>query len=214
MGTGTGLTWARPSPDGFTLRASRRDSSSWLVRVQVSGNILVKLSNAWAAPVRSTNLPSIFTPQLTAVRFRYHADKVKRGPALRRYGYEEKLLQEGLLPRQAGGKELPMPTYTPKNSWNEKRALFGQNDYIDILGPIDSVTRKALHPTKLLYNVPPWLRGVQGNEFQILVRKKKMVGTKGYPLSHPTKWAQMNRRINYLYKYLNRKTKTPFWKDA
>ena len=33
--------WTRPFHDGFTLRASRLDSSSWRVRVQVSGEKLV-----------------------------------------------------------------------------------------------------------------------------------------------------------------------------
>ncbi len=151
---------------------------------------------------------------MTSVRFRYHAEKVARGPALRRYGYEDKLFQEGLLPRSRNAKPLPMPTYTPKNAWTEKRAQFGQNDYIDILGPMDSITRKTLHPTKLLYHVPSWLRGFSGNEFQTLIRRRKMVAHCGYPLSHPTKWAQLNDRIQMLHKFLNRKTKTPFWKKA
>ena len=48
----------------------------------------------------------------------------------------------------------------------------------------------------------------------MLLRKKKFVSKKGYPLSHPTKWAQLNDRISKLYKYLNHKTKSPLWKKA
>nr|CAG4645271.1 EOG090X0JAK [Leptodora kindtii] len=144
----------------------------------------------------------------TAVRFRYHADKVARGPALRRYGYKDKILQEGLLPRYKFASPLPMPEYKPKNSWNEKRALFGQNDYIDILGPSSSPTSKSLHPVQLHYNIPQWLRGFQGNEYQVLLKRRKEIQFKGYPISHPTKWTQLNKRIRHLYKYLNRKTKT------
>ena len=113
----------------------------------------------------SSKCSPYFNPSLTSVRYRYHADKVARGPALRRYGYEEKLFREGTLPRLANAKPLGIPEYKPKNAWNTKRALFGQNDYIDILGPTE--TAKALHPVKLMYSVPPWLRGFQGNEYQV-----------------------------------------------
>ncbi|KAI5642506.1 mitochondrial ribosomal subunit domain-containing protein [Phthorimaea operculella] len=146
----------------------------------------------------STVLKNFWRPAVNIVRTRYHADKSR---LVRRYGFEEKIWCGGLLPRSQG-KALPMPEYRPKNPWTERRALFGQNDYIDILGTGE------IHPVKTLYTVPSWIRGVSGHEYHILLRKKKMFAKTAAPVVRPTKWKDLEKRLSFLYRKLNRKTKT------
>lgn len=49
--------------------------------------------------------------QFQQVRFRYFAEKIEKGPIIRRYGLKEKILQRGLLPRLDCGRKLPIPAY-------------------------------------------------------------------------------------------------------
>ncbi|KAH9376438.1 hypothetical protein HPB48_022609 [Haemaphysalis longicornis] len=66
------------------------------------------------------------SPLQTSVRF------WERRKYLRRHGYRNPLHPPGFLPRLPDEKEKlrSQPVYTPKDVWCERRALFGQNDYI------------------------------------------------------------------------------------
>jgi len=136
-----------------------------------------------------------------AVRYRYHADK-KKTWLIRRYGYEDKMDFRGPLPRIAESEyPVPFPTYMPPKNWTEKKALMGQNDYIDILGDREDAT-----PIKFQTHIPQWLRGFQGNEYQMLLRKRALLGLK--IRGRPTEWKNLRLRIKYLYRRLNYKTKS------
>ncbi|XP_037803770.1 39S ribosomal protein L51, mitochondrial-like [Penaeus monodon] len=173
--------------------------------VQATPVALRGVSQGLAA--RATPTSATWTPQVTSVRHRYHADKLNRGPLMKNYGFEDRLHTKGLMPHVVHGKRLPIPVYRPKNGWAEKRALFGQNDYIDILGD------GSLKPTDVSYSVPYWLRGFKGNEYQMLLRKRKFFHAE-MGKYQPTKLTELNKRIRKLYVHLNQKTKDYYWRKA
>ena len=110
------------------------------------------------------------------------------------------LLQLGLLPR-IKGEELPLrsvPNEQKPDPWRRQAALFGQNDYIDILGD------DKINPTQLMSSIPQWLRRFRGNEMQMLIRKRSAKAH--WKWSRPVKWDELNKRIDFLYKRLNYKT--------
>ncbi len=76
--------------------------------------------------------------------------------------------------------------------------LFGENDYIDILGD------DRIHPTQTMASIPAWLRKFRGNEMQMLIRKRQAKAH--WRWSRPQKWTHLNKRIDFLYKRLNYKT--------
>ncbi|XP_064460414.1 large ribosomal subunit protein mL51-like [Ornithodoros turicata] len=139
---------------------------------------------------------SAVSPMKTAVRF------WERRKFIRRYGYEDPIMKPGLFPRNPNSKRpiQALPTYVAKDAWCERRALFGQNDYIDILGD------GKIKPLDIMTGVPLWLRGFQGNEFQMLLHKRRVFHS--WKFSRPTKHRDLCKRIRFLYKVLNHRTKT------
>lgn len=156
------------------------------------------------------------TPLVTCVRF------YERRRFIRRFGYRphyhakgkiESLICSfvvnyyqcfvscwlGLLPR-IPGEELPLstvPNEKKPDPWRPQAALFGQNDYIDILGD------EKINPTQLMSSIPQWLRKFRGNEMQMLIRKRQAKAH--WKWSRPLKWDEMNKTIDFLYKKLNYK---------
>ncbi|EEB17101.1 mitochondrial 50S ribosomal protein L51, putative [Pediculus humanus corporis] len=152
----------------------------------------------------NTTFKTISQLNYVPVRHRYYAEKIAKGPTVSKFGYKDKVERRGLLGRLKYSDKVHGMTYKPGNSWTKEKATFGQNDYIDILGDF------KLKSFQVKYDVPKWLRGVKGNEFQLLTLKKKVYQGTKFQHEFPEKWTSLNKRINYLYKYLNKRTPTKF----
>lgn len=129
--------------------------------------------------------------------YKFSAPSPYRKPGPSRYGYQQKMFDGGRLPRGLSEPLYSLKPYKPKNVWNRKRALFGQNDYIDILGDSD------LKPADLI-KAPAWLKGFYGNELQRVVRRLHFEGhviKQLYPTFYHNHW----KRIRYLYKKYNQR---------
>ncbi|KAH9376437.1 hypothetical protein HPB48_022608 [Haemaphysalis longicornis] len=74
------------------------------------------------------------------------------------------------------------------------------NEEQDILG---NGTMKPIH---IMRGVPGWLQGFQGNEFQMLLRKRPQVYH--WRETRPTDFHKLNKRIRFLYKVLNHRTRS------
>lgn len=90
-----------------------------------------------------------------------------------------------------------MPIFKDRKAWSTKKATFGQNDYIDILG------QGNVHPIDLIRG-PPWLIGFRGNELQRLSRQLKFEG-KELKAKNPKRFFDINKRIKYLMWRYNHK---------
>ena len=76
---------------------------------------------------------------------RWHKDKVENRD-LYRHGYVDRVKQSGALPRisEDSPRVKEIKVFRPSNPFAPKEALFGQNDYIDILGRYKINIRKQL----------------------------------------------------------------------
>lgn len=83
-----------------------------------------------------------------------------------------------------------MPEYKKVDRWTLKKATFGQNDYIDILGDSD------VKPVDLIRG-PDWLIGFKGNELERLNRQIRYHGNE-IKAKNPNKFHDINKRIAYL----------------
>jgi len=148
--------------------------------------------------------------QLLAVRQLYDRANVPRPVFDRRirqkrvhnFGYKWNMYVPGQpLPRlkdsmnPVRGREFKIP-----DKWSKEAALFGQNDYIDLLGD------GQVHPAQLLYHVPRWLRGFPGqhkaNELIKLIHYRNLYYER-LRKHAPKKWHELVKRINWLLSYCN-----------
>ncbi|XP_055863409.1 39S ribosomal protein L51, mitochondrial-like [Biomphalaria glabrata] len=129
-----------------------------------------------------------------------HATKSPyKTPGPRRYGHYIEYMTDGVLPRH----ERPvrsLPPYRPSDSWSTKKALFGQNDYIDILGD------GTVHPADLLTG-PRWLIAFKADERLRLLRQMEWEGNR-LKLFYPSEYNRIQKRIRYLTKIYNFKRKS------
>jgi len=134
----------------------------------------------------------------SANAFRWHKD-LKETTRITRYGYNDKVKRSGALPRISEDDERwdHRPVHTPDNPWAQKRALFGQNDYIDILGDDPD----AFRPSELNYEQPEWLREVtiHMTPYQRLLMKKKLLEETDYPTTHPKTWDELTKEVKRLH---------------
>ena len=97
------------------------------------------IANAIDVTLLTTQLKGAGLPfvslHTSALNQRWHKDVVENR-RLYRHGYIDKVKQSGALPRISEDSQRlrTIKVFRPANPFAPKEALFGQNDYIDILG--------------------------------------------------------------------------------
>ncbi|CAG2105625.1 unnamed protein product, partial [Medioppia subpectinata] len=107
--------------------------------------------------MRNSLTQCLLKPDLSSVKI--FVRHFQRRQFIRRFGYVQKTHNKGLLPRVVGDVAplRTVPNTRLADEWRPKAALFGQNDYIDILGD------GSVPVTDLMTNTPYWLKGFKGN---------------------------------------------------
>ncbi|KAL1485790.1 hypothetical protein MTO96_031745 [Rhipicephalus appendiculatus] len=127
----------------------------------------------------------------------------ERKKYIRRYGYENPPVaplgtcHDCRRKKKSSSPSLSTP---PKDAWCERRALFGQNDYIDILG------NGSLKPIHIMRVYRAGYRVSRATSFQMLLRKRPVVNH--WRETRPTDFHKLQKRIRWLYKVLNHKTRS------
>jgi len=146
------------------------------IRLQLSQNVIARFHTA-------------------AGLFRWHKDKVDNR-MLPRFGYKDEVKRSGPLPRMANDSPaVDAKPHDAKNSWVPKRALSGQNDYIDILGD------ERIHPLQVQYDIPNWLKSVKGHDIDLQRNIKKTAAYKLSAISKvkPLAWRRITEDVRRRY---------------
>lgn len=190
-----------------TCSLLRKQSRTILNGCETAAGLQSLVTKHAVAPVRplqpiSTNTTlSVCGYSLTQVRSyksprEFEAPSPFKNPGPSRFGYQQKIYDGGPLPKTDEPLKYK-PKFKAVDRWSRKRALFGQNDYIDILGD------GSLHPAELI-SAPRYLKAFNGNELQRLSRMMKF---EGWRIKHlyPFRWHQIYKRIKFLNKKYNHK---------
>jgi hypothetical protein len=140
---------------------------------------------------------------------RYHRDHVENRK-LWRYGYVDKVMKSGALPRlDNDGKKIEgQMVFRPSNPFAPSVALYGQNDYIDILGDDDS-----LHVTETHYHIPQYLRGLKNHKwhYKILIKQRQTFAESGMPQAFPLKWGLWDRNTQRYKTHFKKRVNQKWW---
>jgi len=123
-------------------------------------------------------------------------------------GYRAEYYKGGPKPRFNDEEKRHMEKYMTKNApfdqWDEKAALFGQNDYIDILGD-GNLSVRELNVDAPVYLRGWGFRGDRWEETQFHHVMRRLHFEEDYLLNlRPTKWWQMRREMTRHARECNR----------